>query len=289
MLKTCIRHDLHAYRRYWILLSLAMLGATVVAGGFLRLFLEVNLNQSMDNEVSTALFFIATFGMIAAGFSIFLLFVALAAPTVISLWRMYTHFFTDQGYLTFTLPVKRSTLYLSKLISTLILQTVVFLEFLLSAAILLLVVPPTYGESILSFDVYRQLGDLLRLAWAGLGGWMLVWILLGLVMLVLSVILSFGLYYLCLTIGAVVAKKRKLLAAIGIYYVANMVFSFATQFFTFFFISGIVGAVTRSIENGSYGPVVSILLLLGICVLGVVSLAFHFITLDQIERRLNLA
>ena len=61
--------------------------------------------------------------------------------------------------------------------------------------------------------------------------------------MILTAVLVFStsLVHFCITVGAVVAKKAKLLAAIGIYYLVNMGLSFVFQFLGLF----VFGSMTQ--------------------------------------------
>ncbi len=143
MLKTCIKYDLRAYRRYITLASVFVLTATLVCGALFRFFAETTMAMTNNpSEEVSVLMVISTIAVIPAYFCVIGLVISLATPSLIALWRMYTHFYTDQGYLTFTLPVKRSTLYLSKIISELIVAAIALAEFLLAALTLCIIIPP---------------------------------------------------------------------------------------------------------------------------------------------------
>lgn len=63
---------------------------------------------------------LTAFAFMGVGFGFIGLVCLVPATFVIVLYRLYSNFFTDQGYLTFTLPVKASELLWSKLIAGLI-------------------------------------------------------------------------------------------------------------------------------------------------------------------------
>ena len=108
MLKKCLKYDLRAIHRIWWILAVSMLAASVVVAVCVRAFSQNMWDMSMDTTGLDV--FVTLFG----GAGAVLGFIAMAACLSVSLilvyWRTYTHFYTDEGYLTFTLPVKRSTL-----------------------------------------------------------------------------------------------------------------------------------------------------------------------------------
>ncbi len=289
MLKTCLKYDLRAIGRIWCIIAAAMGGASVVAGAGIRLFIEVNGSNS--NNVFLSLLSIAT--MFAAVMCIIGLFVAVSGVMILVFWRLYTHFYTDQGYLTFTLPVKRSTLYLSKVISGTIFEVATFLILLLGIGVILLfaIPPEAVGEN----TMLGMLGAYGRVLVDGiireLGWWLLIWIPLILVFLVAVLLAGNGLMFLCITIGSIVAKKHKLLAAIGIYYLVNAGVSFILQILSMFLVSGLVGSLEATVNAGkTIGCVtVTAALLIACAAAGSLAMVYHFMTVSRLERKLNLA
>ena len=112
MLKKLLKYDLRAVFRLWWVMAISSLGLAVIGGICLHTLIGVGVD-----ERSTIITIVAALGMLATviGLSAFLV------VTVILIYvRFYKNFFTDEGYLTFTLPVKRSQLLNSKLITTFI-------------------------------------------------------------------------------------------------------------------------------------------------------------------------
>ena len=228
MLKKCLKYDFRSVFRLWWIMAVSMLGAAVVSGLGIRFFSQC----AASPDVSEGLLVLASFTMIGSMFCIMAMVMGMTVSFILVFWRMYTHFYTDQGYLTFTLPVKRSTLYLSKVIMATVL------------AILLL---------------------------------------LGL--------FQSGLIYLCITIGAVVAKKHKLIAAIGIYYGVNTVVGLIGEFILMFLSVGIISIITAAMYAGGavMGLTITAVLLIIALVFATLAAIVHFMALNKIEKKLNLA
>jgi hypothetical protein len=222
-------------------------------------------------------------------------FIAMAACLVVSLilvyWRTYTHFYTDEGYLTFTLPVKRSTLYLSKVITAAIVEFSTGLLFVLGIAIILLVAPPTENGALINPVAYTGLWELLREGWALVGGWMIVWVLAFLPIPLLFCLVTSGMTMLCITVGAVIAKKHKLIAAIGIYYGVTTVLSFVGQLIMSFLSTGIFGIFGMAFTAGMTpaGLTVTAVLIIASALTACLGATLHFITVHMVEHKLNLA
>ncbi len=286
MLKTCLKYDLKALLRIWWIIAVSMLGAALLAGLGIRAFLEFTASENAG-----ALKILGVFGMLAAMLCIIGMAGAFTGTLILVYWRMYTHFYSDQGYLTFTLPVKRSTLYLSKVLAGTVIEAATALIFVVGIAWILLIAPPAEAGQLLNAAIYTQLGFLLGLLGQGVGLWLIAWIPLVLLLLVLLQLCASGLMYLCITIGAVVAKKHKLLAGIGIYYLVNAGVSLVTQIGGIFLFSGLVEVIAAIANTGGNVVFMTITVLLGIvCLLAAcVACTFHFITVGKLERQLNLA
>ena len=137
MFKKLLKHDFKAVFRYWWLL-LPTLPIVFTALGLALRFLIKSTESGLGGfpiiEILLFLFVI---------FAVILLSASTLVTPILSLIRFYKHFFTDEGYLTFTLPVRRSTLLLSKLVNALIFDAMYAVLMILGAFIVLLIAPPT--------------------------------------------------------------------------------------------------------------------------------------------------
>jgi hypothetical protein len=216
---------------------------------------------------------------------------------IIVYWRTDTHFFTDEGYLTFTLPVKRSTLYLSKVLTATLVEVVTVVIFILGICLILLIAPPsTYDGQIINLAAFSGVGELFGSLFKGIfglegGGWVIVWLIAAIPFLLMSQLYNSGLIFLCMTIGSVIAKKHKLLASIGIYYGFTAVLSFVSQFASLFLSSGIVSVIFVAASGGmtSAGLTVTAVILVADLIMACLAVLLHFITVHLLEKKLNLA
>ena len=286
MLKKCLKYDFRAVMRLWWILAVAMAGAAIIAGLGIRFFTQT---VSTDNAPG-ALVVLSSLGLVGSILCVFAMIAGTTVAFILIFWRMYTHFYTDEGYLTFTLPVKRSTQYLSKVIMGTVVQAATVLILILGIAFILLVAPPT-TEGVLDNFIFTELIGGITAAMGDMAGWLALWIPLALVIAVLAGLFGNGLVYLCITIGSVVAKKHKLLAAIGIYYLVNSVLSFASQIIFMFLSVGIVGIFDTAFSAGGLIAelTVTVVMLIICLVLACLAAVLHFVTVGQIEKKLNLA
>lgn len=287
MLKKCLKYDLQAVTRIWWILAVTMMGAALVAALSLRALFQVML----DPDPAGFLVLLSVFGTLGAILCIFAMAACMTVSVILVYWRTYTHFYSDEGYLTFTLPVKRSTLYLSKVLTAAIVTTATTLIFIAGVALILLIAPASEGNGIINPVVYTHLFEFFGMAWEYTGAWMILWVAVLLPMPFLVHLFSSGMVFLCITVGSVIAKKHKLLAAIGIYYGVTMVLSFVGQFISYFLSGGMIGIVAAAITGGLTitGLTVTAVLLVVDLVIACLAAVTHFISVHLVEHKLNLA
>lgn len=289
MLKKLIKYDIQPVIRIWWILAVAVTGMSAICATVLRLYIEYTARAT---ELEASMGIILSLIM---GVTVFATVVAFGAfvlgGSLLCYWRFYKNFFTDEGYLTFSLPIPRRKLYLSKVLNVLIMDAATFLVIMVIGMIFALIVPPTYGEGMFDFVVFRGLGDLMTLLWQGCGGWLIVYILEIILLLVLTALFSDGLVLMCVTIGTIVAKKHKLLAGIGIYYGVSSVITFLGQFVSLFTATSSISYILMMFLGQSSGVSwagIALQILSFALAEAVLACIFHFTTLGMIERKLNL-
>ena len=288
MLKKCLKYDFAALMRTWWILAVSMLGAGVLAGLGFRFFSQC----MVADNVNEGLAILSAFVALGSYFCILAMIMGMTVSFILIFWRIYTHFYTDEGYLTFTLPVKRSTLYLSKVISATVLQAATIGVLMLGILFMVVVVPPTEGgEFFISMDWIAGISDFLRMLVDLAGWWLILWIPVAFAIVILLALFQTGLIYLCITIGAVVAKRHKLIAAIGIYYGVNMAVGIVGEILLLLLASGIAAIILAAAAAGGavMGLTITAILFIIALALAVLSAIVHFMTVNKLERKLNLA
>ena len=269
MLRKLLKYDLRSIQRLFWLLGGSVMALSLLGGLALRF---------MINNENDALFLMSLF----AGFFLFLNFMAIIAfATIIQImvyYRFYKNLFTDEGYLTFTLPVSRAKLLASKTLNALIwlfgsgaVVSVCILEFVLIAA------PQELRELLSTIPI---------------SGWWLPYIPLVIFAALMLSWCTISLVQFCITTGAVIAKKHKLLAAFGIYYLISMISSFCWQIFAIMGSIALAGILDTAISELSAveGRMLAAALILAVgSIAGCIAGTLHFLTLGHLERRLNLA
>jgi len=198
------------------------------------------------------------------------------AALFVLIGRFYKRCFTDEGYLTFTLPVNSHQILLSSMVNSVINMLIASVTVFVSIALLILVgVSSAHGFwPALWESLPRLFRDLCQLLTSREMGyvvhallWMLLFLLCELVVLMLSV-----------TIGALAAKKHKILAAVGVYYIIHFVTTFIN-------LSG-MGTVVL-VEAGTEAMGTKMITVQTFVTVGI-ALAGYFIMHYLITKKLNL-
>lgn len=132
--------------------------------------------------------------------------------------RYYKNLFTDEGYLTFTLPVKTREIILSKLICGILWEI-----FTMACTFIGVLIIAIFGssKSFINHDVINAIKEMFN-ALVNLQGGNTILIAIELVVaFIVSLATQLLLIYLAITIGNQVARKRKVLASVGMYFVID--------------------------------------------------------------------
>ena len=276
MLSKLLKYDLRALFKYWWIVALSSVCLTFVGGISLKLFLDTNVGT--ETPLVTILAF---FGLIITviGLSAFLM-----ATEIFIYVRFYQNLFSDEGYLTFTLPVRRRDILNSKIISGLIVN---FLTVILLFAEILVIIIIGIDQPTL-YVMSESIGMFLRGTLELLGAWSTVYVIEALIGVLFIAIAGYLLTLICITFAAVVAKKHKVIAAIGFYYITNAVISFVGQL-AFMLGSISLSGILEKIPEGSSYAVISLMALSLIICVGAVAFALYSVEHYLLDRKLNLS
>ena len=222
MFTKLLKHEWKANAGLLGILSLCALGAGVLGIFVIRGMLYIiDLATELDN-IGMAL--LGSTGMAGILFFIVIGLVAYAlAVQFINLFRFYKSRFTDEGYLTFTLPVNSHQIFLSSFLNIVAWMVISFLVVLVSAALMFVA---GFWEGIVEvIEAYKQYSDVVDMIVDEAFGMMHGYDFYTLSSIILSVVGSLYTIVMMmtsLTIGSVLVKKLKLLASVGIYYGINM-------------------------------------------------------------------
>lgn len=286
MLRKLLRYDLDAVWRIWVPLAASVPVMSLITALLVRTLLERPEN---DDSAVVVLGFMMFFAIM----TLVILWVGLFIVTpIICYLHYYKHFFSDRGYLTFTLPVPRQKLYLSKVLSAFIWSAGNAVVTVLSVCILLLLIPTS--QEVAQFVnpiVFDFIGEGVGFLWQNVGAWLILYALELLLILVALSLCNIGLFHLAITMGSVIAKKHKVLCAVGLYLGMNYGISFVSQFFMLFSASPLA-SFTLMLSKLSLQQQCASVAITGMIVvlfLATVAAIYHFVALHLIERKLNLA
>ena len=301
MFKKCLKYDLRAFGKIWLIAAAVMLVlaflCSVGIGSLINVVasMETVVTDSADPEfLDNALIFARMFiGIICYMVLIYSLVIFLGGSSIMVYVRYYIKFFTDQGYLTFTLPVRRSTQFWSKAVSGLIYSTASGLVALISAlmaigsVITALALTP---EAAAIFPLQELMGFLTPAN-----------VIYGIIALVLVLLLivainfaSMMMQYLIITVAATMFRKLKVLSVIVAYYVINNVAAipfiyvgtYGAMFAIMFLAMGLESMFAVPILGWLCIYALLLLAALGTVTVGLILANF---TVQRLERKLNLA
>ncbi len=283
MLKTCLKHDLRSSRRSTVLLLIIGFSAALLGGLCMRGF-----NATIELASVSFLVVPSMFGGVIGIFGMFGAFMGLYAISFIDLWQ---GFFTDQGYLTFTLPVKRSTLYLSKVIVATLVQLIAMLSFFLGILWLTMVIPePSAPGGFFNTDIVESLGASIAGLFRANGAWTVLWILPSLVLLVAALFFSNGLIFLCMVIAGTRFQKHRVAKGVGIFYLLSGAVSFAALFGFLFIMAAAaeIGQAAVALGGAVMGLSITGLIAIFAMLFGCLAAILHYTAIGLLERKINL-
>ena len=241
MFSKLLKHEWKANRGLMSILTLAAVGVGILGTIALRVLVNYGDTITQSESVLVLLLFPLT-TLVSVSYMGMAVYVA--AVSFVLMYRFYKHKFTDEGYLTFTLPVKTNHIFLSSGLNMVIWTVISFLVALLMYAMMLLC--GTAQEGLFNDDILEAFSSL-GIFMDGIGEEFTELMGAGFVPLIILNVLVVPLFstviaMTCVTLGAVVAKKHKILAIIGISYGVNMVLSILLSVVTYLplFIAAII-------------------------------------------------
>ena len=280
MLKKVLRYDFKSIYRYWWIGAIACFALSLL-GSFGISFLNTDKTIPVPIEIFSYIAIILTvIGYVA--------FIFLAQILVFV--RYYKNLYSDEGYLTFTLPVKRVTQLNSKLImgTTTYITTIIFC--LVCAGIMLLI---GFRNDIFTKETYEAIIE----AWKEFKAIfetktdVLIFvcdILAAIVTAILTVMVSNQFMFMCISVGATISKKAKVASAIALYYVAGSVASFLLSMFSIFVSSAFANWTFAMTEN-EYDIVFTLIPFTLMFFVSIISVAFYAIQYRLLDKKLNLS
>lgn len=269
MFTKLLKHEWRATRGMLGTLCLVCLGACLLGGGTMR-YLMIASSQDAQQNVIVVLNVLA---MVAA---IIAMAVVGVAALLLFIGRFYKSRFTDEGYLTFTLPVNTHENLLASMANSAIGMVIIFFVICGSLVLWLMIGLPGMGEFLGEvWEKFPELWASLKHAWSTIP-WKYVWMFL--LNIVTGSVCELVVLMLSVTIGSILAKKHKILAAVGVYYGIHVALSVVTS------VTMAIGAF-----SGADGKVWMLRFFGGMALLmTAVSVVGYFLMYALVDRKLNL-
>ncbi len=224
MLSKLIKYDFKALSRMLWPTMAAVVGATLIAALCFLFDSKTIENASSGGLIQVIAALLAVIMMLAIIAAAFLVFFVICA-------HFYRNLMTDQGYLTFTLPVKTTDILWSKLITAMLWSIISGAIICLSAFMFVGIAGAGGGAE----AFMRELSGAFKQLFSFLGGksalLTIELILIGLAGLAFSILHI----YLALVIGGVVSQKHKVLAGIGFYFIISIIVGIITSIAQYYF------------------------------------------------------
>lgn len=263
----------------WVM-SLAVFGGSIVGAVFLRIL--TNYSEQMRESDSALVILPSVLGF-AFGAIVLALVVYGIGGGLFILYRFYQNKFTDEGYLTFTLPVNAHQHLLSSWVSIMIGNVMIGVT--LAISIFCIVVFGTAEQGLWNMDLLREIvnswPDMIHVLWEELretAGSVVVWYYLTeLIQMLTSPLISIT----SIVLGASVAKKHKILAAIGFSYLISAVTDLVIPMITS------IVAVATHFNDASEAVLEVSMYMQPICYLAL-AVGAYFLSVRLMSKKLNL-
>lgn len=261
-----IKAEWRASRRVVGLLCLAVLIAGLVLGGIgCGLFLAETHNWQVHGTVELLLALLAAAAMMTMA-------IAWAASVFYALWRFYKSRFTEEGYLTFTLPVNGHQLMLSSILASILEILAVLLATAVACVLGLGISALGLPWKEVPADFWPRLWEELEKLWLEFVpyGGVVAEVALAAFLTALSQLIML---MLAVTIGGMAAKKHPILMAILVYYGISLVWT--------------IIEVTVLVGNGALNKTLSVMGTMNV-LSAVTIVGGYFIMYFLTTRKLNL-
>ncbi|MGN0113725.1 MAG: hypothetical protein ACI396_00185 [Acutalibacteraceae bacterium] len=219
MLGKLLKYDTKSLSKLIFPISLIALLATGMGCGLIAF----SNSYSSNSQVTTVMDIIV--GM-SCGMMIFFCVLALIgfaiAVQIVLIHRYYSSFFTDEGYLTFTLPVSTHSLLLSKTVSAVLFSFYAcVIEFVCIIAYILTYISCSDGIEAIG-QIPQQILDMISSKY---GIDYISMFVTYCALFFVGQAVSVMIVYLSFTIGSAIATKHRVLAGVGIYFLITVIMS----------------------------------------------------------------
>lgn len=278
MLGKLIKYEFRATSRYFVPLYIAAAVMTIIEKLFLT-FEQSNFIQSSENVMAKV--FTLLFSLLSVLY-VFVMIALVASSLVIAVVRFYKNMYTDEGYLTNTLPVSPYAHVGAKLLTSVI-WTVLSVVIAFACVMVFFFRVELFSEI---FEVLKESFVMMKNTYtiSVLG------LILKIVPVVLILLMSqILIYYFAVSFGQVLVPKHKVVGSVLAYFIVNavmQVLAMIGMLITYKVMPDDVIAMTEDFANVM--QVLNVLLVMLGSLNGVVMIATYFGTGTILKKRLNL-
>ena len=184
--------------------------------------LHFSEKASEGDSLLSSLFVMAEMALVMGTF--LLVVVINITVYILIVYRFYTSFFTDEGYLTFTLPLTIDCHLMIKIVSMFFWTVISAVTTLVGGVIIFGGLHVGYGE--FSEGVSIGISELLRSIFAQSESYAGAQVVLSILALLMSLIFQSMLIYLAVALGCMLFKKHRLVGSVISIYAVNRIYSF---------------------------------------------------------------
>lgn len=279
MFAKLLKHDFRSNALALSILSAATVGMDIAAGFLLRLLMNYgDALNNMEDGGETLHVLVMSGSMLSLTFCILGMIGCFVAAFIILLIRYYRSRFTDQGYLTFTLPVKNHQIFLSSFLNNMIWLAIAYAALMIGAFSAITIA--TVGTDHTPADVIDSFGYATELP-AG-------YVAMNSVNTVVSVVYTVVIAMTCITLASTWVKRNRILLAFGLYYGVSQIVGTLESLLSVFTLFGfeqnwLYGDVTDIYNESIVSMAIMILIRLGLIAGG------YILSTHLTKKKLNLS
>lgn len=239
-------------------------------GGLMLYFLLIQTDIMNDQEVLETVMSILLGGIYIG------IFAYAVAPSIVMLYRFYTHHFTDEGYLTFTVPATTHQILMASIVNILICSIIVVL--FSAIAFGLTMVPVLMQTDLSSYEINSFIEYITEyISEFGTGT-----VLANILSFISSIVYSLIMPLFCITLGCLIAKKHKILCSFAVGYGVSMVTSMVTG------IADVTVLLTEYESDAAYLTAYNISVLVPALLYLALGIGGYFLMHHLIKNKLNI-
>ncbi len=274
MLKRLLKYDMRPMIKLWRVFAVLIPILAVTSAIAMR---YMNTPEMMQGSPVSII--LGVFAMLYFELAVFALLASAIVNMVFMARRTASNFFSDEGQLTFTLPVDRDALYMSKFLNSLI-WTCVSTVALVFVILVYMLIAPVPESGLVSLAAFKAVGTFLKEGIAD-GGFMFVYLLI----CVIVIFFELNLFSVVLVNYCVIKCRSG--AGIGMSIGVSVACGFGAIIALFLSLNGFLYS-TESLSDGAFTAISALIPLVFIILLAVFDFYLFFDARDRLKFDLNI-